>query len=386
MDILKIFFAFSWLIVLISATQNECPVSSCGQRNHPSYPPIRFPFKLQIQPQNCGYPGFDLTCSHSPNIPVLNLPHSGEYWVRDINYLGQQIVLSDPQDCLPRKFLDNNLNSTSISPFVSNFKNYTFLSCPPEAVLSKLTPIPCLSNSTSSILATSAFNLAKGMTMCTIIGENIGVPVSWHVENEEDDNAVVVNLANEFTLFWDLPSCATCEAKGDLCGFADNTTREITCLDPPNSGASKGLRIFRIMAATLVVPALTCSLTVCCVMYLAKRSASSFNAQQNRIINSIIEAAIAPPPPQFTTTTPTSPAGLDDSTIETYKKVVLGESLRLSGPNDNTCPICLTDYKARETIRCIPDCQHCFHADCIDEWLRMNGSCPVCRCSPRTAA
>lgn len=78
--------------------------------------------------------------------------------------------------------------------------------------------------------------------------------------------------------------------------------------------------------------------------------------------------------------------GLDESTIESYTKVIIGESLRLpAGPNHITCPICLSDYDANQTLRCIPECQHCFHSECIDEWLRRKGTCPVCRNSPSPA-
>lgn len=74
--------------------------------------------------------------------------------------------------------------------------------------------------------------------------------------------------------------------------------------------------------------------------------------------------------------------GLDDSTIESYQKLVLGESRRVPGPNDGCCTICLSEYKTKDTIRCIPECAHCFHAECIDEWLSMNSTCPLCRNSP----
>lgn len=75
--------------------------------------------------------------------------------------------------------------------------------------------------------------------------------------------------------------------------------------------------------------------------------------------------------------------GLDESTIESFEKHVLGESRRLPGvgPNDY-CTICLSEYSSKDIIRCIPECSHCFHAHCIDEWLRMNATCPLCRNSP----
>ena len=70
--------------------------------------------------------------------------------------------------------------------------------------------------------------------------------------------------------------------------------------------------------------------------------------------------------------------GLDGATIESYPKIVLGESLHLPKPNDNTCPICLSEYQPKT----IPECQHCFYGECIDEWLSLNATCPICQNSP----
>lgn len=78
--------------------------------------------------------------------------------------------------------------------------------------------------------------------------------------------------------------------------------------------------------------------------------------------------------------------GLDGQIIESYPKTVLGESRRLPKPNNGPCSICLSDYRPKDTIRCIPDCHHCFHSDCIDEWLRMSATCPLCRNSPAPSA
>ncbi|XP_031278815.1 putative RING-H2 finger protein ATL69 [Pistacia vera] len=78
--------------------------------------------------------------------------------------------------------------------------------------------------------------------------------------------------------------------------------------------------------------------------------------------------------------------GLDEPTIESYPKTLLGESGRLPKPNDNTCPICLSEYQPKESLRTIPECEHYFHADCIDEWLKMNATCPLCRNSPESSA
>jgi hypothetical protein len=44
-----------------------------------------------------------------------------------------------------------------------------------------------------------------------------------------------------------------------------------------------------------------------------------------------------------------------------------------------SCSICISDYIRGETLRKLPYCQHVFHQTCVDEWLAINGTCPVCR-------
>lgn len=74
--------------------------------------------------------------------------------------------------------------------------------------------------------------------------------------------------------------------------------------------------------------------------------------------------------------------GLDCATIESYPKTQLGESRELPNSSDNTCSICLGEYQPKETIRTIPECNHYFHASCVDKWLRKNPTCPLCRNPP----
>ncbi|OIT07421.1 PREDICTED: RING-H2 finger protein ATL20-like [Nicotiana attenuata] len=74
-------------------------------------------------------------------------------------------------------------------------------------------------------------------------------------------------------------------------------------------------------------------------------------------------------------------SGLDEFTIQSYKKVVIGENRRLlpACKNESSCPICLAEYLAGEIAKCMPECQHCFHLECVDKWLKINTTCPVCR-------
>lgn len=45
------------------------------------------------------------------------------------------------------------------------------------------------------------------------------------------------------------------------------------------------------------------------------------------------------------------------------------------------CTICLAEYEAGEEIRDLP-CNHAYHRECIDEWLRAHRRCPICRTRP----
>jgi len=42
------------------------------------------------------------------------------------------------------------------------------------------------------------------------------------------------------------------------------------------------------------------------------------------------------------------------------------------------CHVCLTEYDEGEQLRILP-CFHRFHSACIDEWIKTNPTCPLCR-------
>ncbi|KAK6919988.1 Zinc finger, RING-type, partial [Dillenia turbinata] len=134
------------------------------------------------------------------------------------------------------------------------------------------------------------------------------------------------------------------------------------------SKSGSALHVFKVICFSIALPIIVFAFGRAFFFFLTDRHGRNrrrVEAEQNEV------------PLQSMTT-----MGLDELTIQSYKKVVLGESKRVPGNNDSTCPICLTEYTAKETLRCMPDCEHCFHADCIDEWLRINRTCPVCRNSP----
>ncbi|MCL7028190.1 hypothetical protein MKW94_023148 [Papaver nudicaule] len=51
----------------------------------------------------------------------------------------------------------------------------------------------------------------------------------------------------------------------------------------------------------------------------------------------------------------------------------------VEAPEDElTCSVCLEQVNEGEIIRTLP-CLHQFHSNCIDPWLRQQGTCPVCK-------
>lgn len=74
--------------------------------------------------------------------------------------------------------------------------------------------------------------------------------------------------------------------------------------------------------------------------------------------------------------------GLDPAVINSYPKSQFYKSSSDLATSESLCSICLCEYRDSEMLRTMPDCRHSFHLLCLDAWLKLNGSCPVCRNSP----
>jgi hypothetical protein len=60
----------------------------------------------------------------------------------------------------------------------------------------------------------------------------------------------------------------------------------------------------------------------------------------------------------------------------TPQQIASASDLNVITEPPETCPICRDPVQVATRLRA---CGHCFHADCITEWLGMNTRCPVCR-------
>ncbi|KAH7846743.1 hypothetical protein Vadar_017626 [Vaccinium darrowii] len=72
-----------------------------------------------------------------------------------------------------------------------------------------------------------------------------------------------------------------------------------------------------------------------------------------------------------------SPLPASKKSIEAMPTVKVTES-ETESLGSESCAICLGEYEIGEEAKEMP-CKHRFHSACIDKWLGIHGSCPVCR-------
>ncbi|XP_008827088.1 RING finger protein 148 [Nannospalax galili] len=65
--------------------------------------------------------------------------------------------------------------------------------------------------------------------------------------------------------------------------------------------------------------------------------------------------------------------------IDQLQLRVLKEGDKELDPNEDSCVVCFDTYKAQDVIR-ILTCKHFFHKTCIDPWLLVRRTCPMCKC------
>ncbi|CAF2049054.1 BnaA09g39440D [Brassica napus] len=352
------------LIFFISPLLNAshpkpCYTSTCERANID----VRFPFWLSPrQPESCGHTGFKLLCTDR-NETALEIPKYKPFIVQEIDYRRQRIRLSDPDSCLARQLLSFDASGSPFSLFLP--RSYTVLICPKdENVAPSFRSIQCLGNSTSSFFVTELEQVSSMPSSCHVF-KTLHLPYSFHGDINQQ----------YLWLKWDSPDCGYCERSGSRCGFINNTTRQVQCFSSVNSGLhNTSLQVLKIICLSLMGPLIALSFCVGLVFCSSER------------VSSQIQHAMAVTPVPSSDVQVIMRTGLDESTIESYKKVQLGESKRLpTGSNDVVCSICLSEYATKETVRFLPECEHCFHAECIDAWLKLHSSCPVCRSNPSPA-
>nr|XP_011463981.1 PREDICTED: putative RING-H2 finger protein ATL21A [Fragaria vesca subsp. vesca] len=357
------FFLFFFLPHITAAT---CPRSTCTSHS----PSIRFPFRLANQQKlsNSGYLGFDLSRNNQKQT-ILTLPSSGDFVVQNINYKEQIVTINNPENCLPKLFLDGNyyFNLTD-SPFtfLTDIRNYTFLNCSTQDG-TWAASIACLSDDYYKVLLVPTPRWPTSWFPCSIISTAL-VPI-YSLQWRDLDDVLGIHLS------WNEPDCRSCEAGGLRCEFQNATSSQVQCSVSSHTGLSGSAKYGIIIGVG--IPGILCTLGIglyVCDRVGRVRDGLLHQRQSITELSTAVDQQVEPAPLVI--------VGLDGRTIESYPNFQLDESLELPEPDDKTCSICLCEYQPKETIRIIPDCNHYFHASCIYEWLRKNPTCPLCRNPP----
>ncbi|KAI3975616.1 hypothetical protein MKX01_017529 [Papaver californicum] len=218
-----------------TASSDTCRSLTCGSQN---YIQIRFPFRLKDQQANhCGYPGFELSCTNN-NETVIELPLSGKFLVKSIDYRSQSLEIYDQNGCISRRLIGFNISDT---PFRrQEYGNYTFLNCSREVANQgryDYKTISCLSSPslTYRILCLDSGDSLVGISLagnCKLLASSI----AWPNDHPYSGGKITLNSLN---MSWDEPNCGSCEFAGGKCGYKNqNSTLPIGCFGIPPSSPS----------------------------------------------------------------------------------------------------------------------------------------------------
>ncbi|KAH6831787.1 hypothetical protein C2S53_011012 [Perilla frutescens var. hirtella] len=218
------FFFLCLFISLLFFTQlleaHDCNPDRCRKHG----PLIQFPFRIINKPssQKCSYPGFDVYCNNK-NETMLDLPNSVTLKVNTIDYRSQQLLLSDPDKCLPKTLQNLNLSTSPFTFVIQEYyglNDYILFNCS-GSKRDLRNPVPCLDDPSYRFYAVDndSYMDSLSLTSCTSFHSISSVPFS-------------VFSSNDVRLNWSEPACSgECEARGQRCVPANNLTGGIMCVD-----------------------------------------------------------------------------------------------------------------------------------------------------------
>ncbi|KAL4357564.1 hypothetical protein S245_030577 [Arachis hypogaea] len=122
------------------------------------------------------------------------------------------------------------------------------------------------------------------------------------------------------------------------------------------------------------------------IFLLATIAFACFRIRRIRIPNIFNIVAGVPPSSQSHQTLEHHVDICIDTSYENYPKMPYSDEVKNKNNVVGGCTICLGDYKESEMLRVLPGCGHAFHQPCVDPWLMLHSTCPICRKSLPTQA
>ena len=220
--IISYLILFAAFFIDLGAGQNVCADESrCGDHG----PAIRFPFRLNSQPEHCGYPGFTLSCTDRKHT-VLDLPISVKLFVKQIDYKSQVIQLYDPHHCFPWRLRGLHLSSSHFQFKLDSpdfLDDFALFNCSNRKEYTNYDYISCLSGPTYTVFALTpdGKNMSRlGLLHCTKMYTLRSMPY----------DVIVPNPENFLQLNWSTPACRHCEVKGMRCTKSNSSRSGTECI------------------------------------------------------------------------------------------------------------------------------------------------------------
>ncbi|KAL6321027.1 hypothetical protein AAG906_012005 [Vitis piasezkii] len=199
---------FFFLFAKVIAEINECKESRCSHNG----PPIRYPFWLNgHQPDHCGSPGFELSCTKK-NQTMLNLSYSVKFLVKEINYRSMEIHVHDPDHCHLKELLSLNISASPFQFKEENQEHYSLFNCSSTRTHPYYQySIPCLSVPGYPIYVVPSSPLSSlNLSYCRKI-KNFSLPHS------------MFDQENIFSLDWSKRICGNRSAESKKCRLKSNS-------------------------------------------------------------------------------------------------------------------------------------------------------------------
>jgi hypothetical protein len=249
------FFLFLVFLVGLGEGQNGCDELRCGDRG----PAIRFPFRLNSQPDHCGYPGFNLSCTDTKKT-VLQLPIFVKFFVKKIDYKSQVIEVHDPDHCFPKQLRELNLSS---SPFLfkqQEQRDFSLFNCSSTETQTNYA-IPCLSGPSHEVRAFYSDDDINGLPIasCEKMYTLRSIPSTFTSELWRGHLVFPKEIADDKVLHlnWSRPVCRDCEVKGMGCRLKNNSNESETECFPAFPKHTKGIILFCPSISTFELQFLT---------------------------------------------------------------------------------------------------------------------------------
>ncbi|TYG49296.1 hypothetical protein ES288_D10G082600v1 [Gossypium darwinii] len=124
------------------------------------------------------------------------------------------------------------------------------------------------------------------------------------------------------------------------------------------------------------MPFILCATICCCLPCIISIVGTREDLSQTR--GATTESINALPTYKFKSKKTANNDDQEDSAGEGGVLAAGTEKERLISGEDAACCICLANYVDNDELRELP-CDHVFHVECVDKWLKINASCPLCK-------